>query len=113
MTIREYISQKLQAFNLSEAFFADIAHSLGMSPDDEYSYAIEVEIGKAMATALAEIILAPRLSNVSESGFSMSWDYSELGKYYKYLCTKYGVPINEDALSVAELSVIIDKTNIW
>ena len=113
MTIREYISQKLQAFNLSDATFADIAHSLGMSPDDEYTYELESEVGKAMAYALVEIILAPRLSNVSEGGFSMSWDYSELGKYYKYLCTKYGVPINEDALSVAGLSAIIDKSDIW
>lgn len=113
MTIREYISQKLQAFSLSDAVFADIAGSMGVSLEDEYTYDKESVVGKAMASALAEIILAPRLSNVSEGGFSMSWDYSELGKYYKFLCEKWGVPLNEDALSVAGVSAIIDRTNIW
>ena len=62
---------------------------------------------------IAEVILSPRLSNVNESGFSMSWDFSELGKYYLYLCKKWDITPDEDAVSVAGLSVIIDKTNMW
>ena len=113
MTIREYVSQKLQAFNLTEAALTDFMMSLGMSLDEEYTSAVASSVGKAMAASLEELILAPRLSNVNEGGFSMSWDFSGLGKYYAYLCKKWGVPVNEDALSSAGTSAIIDKTNMW
>ena len=113
MTIREYVSQKLQAFNLTEANMADIMNALGASIDEAYTFDVAASVGKAMALSIEEIILAPRLSSVNEGGFSMSWDYSDLGKYYKYLCEKWGVPVRDDVLSTAGLSVIIDKTNIW
>ena len=113
MTIREYVSQKLQAFNVTEAIMADVMSSLGTSINEEYTFDVAASVGKALALSIEEIILAPRLTNVSESGFSMSWDYSDLGKYYKYLCNKWGVPVNEDVLSSAGLSVITDKTNLW
>ena len=113
MTIREYVSQKLQAFNLTEAFFVDFVNASGLSLDDEYTFDIAPTVGKAMAETIAELILSPRLSNVNESGFSMSWDFSELGKYYMYLCNKWGIKPNEDAVAVSGISMIIDKTNIW
>lgn len=113
MTIREYVSQKLRAFNLTEAALADFTMSLGMSLDDEYTFDIAPSVGKAMASSLEELVLAPRLSNVNESGFSMSWDFAELGKYYLYLCKKWGVPVNDDVVSAAGTSAIIDKSSIW
>lgn len=113
MTIREYVSQKLQAFNLTDAALADFMVSLGVSLDDEYTFDIAPSVGKAMASTIEELILAPRLSNVNESGFSVSWDYADLGKYYLYLCRKWGVPVNDDVLSASDTSVIIDKTDMW
>lgn len=113
MTIREYVSQKLQAFNLTEAVLADFVIASGLSLEDEYTSDIAPTVGKAMAQILAEVILSPRLSNVSESGFSMSWDYSELGKYYSHLCRKWGVEPNDEALSAAGVSVITDKSSMW
>lgn len=113
MTIREYVSQKFQAFSLTDAVLADLMGSLGMSLEDEYTFDIAPTVGKAMATTIEELILSPRLTNVNESGFSMSWDFADLGKYYLYLCNKWGVPVNEDVLSSAEMSVIIDKTEMW
>ena len=113
MTIREYVTQKLSAFNLTEATMADISASLGVSLDDEYTFEVASEVGKAMASSLGELILAPRLSSVNESGFSMSWDYAEAGKFYLYLCKKWGVPVNDDVLSVTGLSAIIDRTGDW
>lgn len=113
MTIREYVSQKLQAFNVTEAFYADFVFASGLSLDDEYTFDIAPVVGKAMAQTIAEVILSPRLSNVNESGFSMSWDFSELGKYYLYLCKKWGITPDDDAVAVAGLSVITDKTNMW
>ena len=113
MTIREYVSQKLQAFNVTEAFYADFVLASGLSLDDDYTFDVAPVVGKALAQTIAEVILSPRLSNVNESGFSMSWDFSELGKYYLYLCKKWGITPDEEAVSVAGLSVIIDKTNMW
>lgn len=113
MTIREYVTQKLQAFNMSEAALTDFMMSLGVSLDDAYTLDIASSVGKAMASSIEELILAPRLSNINEGGFSMSWDFADLGKYYVYLCRKWGVPINNDALTASGTSVIIDKSDIW
>lgn len=113
MTIHEYVSQKLQAFNVSEAVLTDFEASLGISLDDDYTFDIAPSIGKAMASTIEELVLAPRLSNINEGGFSMSWDFADLGKYYVYLCKKWGVPVNNDVLSATGISAIIDASNLW
>lgn len=113
MTIRRYVSQKLQAFNVNEAMLADLEGVLGMSLEEEYSPDVAEKVGVALTKTLEELALGPRLSNVSESGFSMSWDFAELGKYYVYLCKKWGVPANEEVLSVTGISTISDCSNLW
>lgn len=92
---------------------ADFMVSLGISLDDEYTFDIASQVGKALATTIEELVLSPRLSSVSESGFSMSWDFADLGKYYIYLCKKWGVPVNNDVLSAAGISAIIDQSHLW
>lgn len=113
MTIREYVTQKLQAFNLTEASLADIIVSLGMSLDDEYTFDNASYVGKAIASCIEELVLAPRLSNINEGGFSMSWDFADLGKYYIYLCKKWGISVNDNVLSASGISAIMDKSEIW
>lgn len=113
MTIREYVSQILQAFNVTEAVLTDMAGLLQMSLDEEYSFGIAQPVGKALAQTIEGLILAPRLSNVNEGGFSMSWDFTNLGSYYLYLCKKWGVEVNEDVLAASGMSAITDKTEMW
>lgn len=113
MTVREYVTQKMQAFNVTEAFLVDFVNASGLSLDDEYTFDVAPIVGKALAQTIAELILAPRLSNVNESGFSMSWDFSELGKYYSYLCKKWGMEPEDEVLTVSGISVIMDKTSMW
>lgn len=113
MTIGEYISQKLQAFGVSEAYYMDVANNLGMSLDERYTSENASAVGKAMVSVVEELILAPRLSNVNEGGFSMSWDFENIAKYYVYLCKKWGVSMNEDILTSAGISAIIDRSNMW
>lgn len=113
MTIREYVSQILQAFNVTEAVLTDMEGLLQMSLDDEYMSDIAPSVGKALAQTLEGLILAPRLSNVNESGFSMSWDFTNLGSYYLYLCRRWGVKANEDVLAASGMSAITDKTDMW
>ena len=53
----------------------DVMVSIDMDLEGEYTFDIAGKVGKAIATTIEELILAPRLSNVSEGGFSMSWDF--------------------------------------
>lgn len=110
MTIREYLQSKLSAFgSLTEADFAGVNLPL----DDDYSDKYEESVGKALCGMIEERILAPHVSNVSESGFSVSWDYANLAKYYLWLCRKYGITPNEDVVASSGLNVIKDISNIW
>lgn len=87
--------------------------SLDTPLDEEYTFEIAPSVGKAMASTIEELVLAPRLSNVNEGGFSMSWDFADLGKYYVYLCKKWGVTVNNDVLSATGTTAIIDASNLW
>lgn len=110
MTIREYISEKLAAFGkLSDADLADV----GLDVNAEYSEADAENVGKCICSIVEEKILAPYVSNVSESGFSMSWNRDNLAKYYLWLCRKYGITPNDDVLSLLGISMITDKSDIW
>ena len=81
MKIREYISQKLRAWNITDAQLEDI--SSGIDLDEEYTSDNSQVVGKAMISVIEELMLAPYMSNVNENGFSVSWDYSRIGQYYQ------------------------------
>lgn len=111
MKIREYISQKLRAWNITDAQLEDI--SSGIDLDEEYTSSNSQVVGKAMISVIEELMLAPYMSNVNENGFSVSWDYSRIGKYYMWLCRKYGVTPDNEVVAALGLSTITDKSDIW
>ncbi len=113
MTIRAYISDKLKAYGISEAQLIDLSISTGLKLDDDVMAADPAVVGNALTKTLEECILAPRLSSVSESGFSMSWDYESVGKYYLWLCRKWGITPNDNILDLLGISSIIDRTDNW
>ena len=113
MTIRAYISAKLKAFGISEAQLVDLSMTSGLDLDSDVTTNDPKEVGIAMTQTLEECILAPRLTNVNESGFSMSWNYDSMGKYYLWLCRKWGLTPDDDVLAMLGLSSIIDRTNEW
>lgn len=114
MTIREYISQKLNAFGtISEAQLLDMSLSGKFSLEDEYNEGNVRSVGIAMVGGIEELVLAPKMKSVSESGFSVSWDYDGLGKYYLWLCRKWGVTPNEEVVGMLGISMVIDRTNCW
>ena len=108
MTNREYIMAKLKAFDISEAQLAD----LNIDLDAEYTPNSKA-VGLALVSFLEELVLAPFRTNINENGFSVSWDTQNLGKYYYWLCKKYGVTPNEDITALIGMSVIKDRTDIW
>lgn len=113
MTIREYITGKLQAFEIPEAQFADMFISLGLDASEELSFENSRQVGVAMVEILEELILAPRRTNISENGFSISWDFASVGKYYRWLCTKYDKEPDKEVLGMLGISMITDKTDTW
>lgn len=113
MTLRAYISEKLKAFGISEVHFVDLSLTSGLDPNYEVeNYGPDV-IGVALTQVLEECILAPRMSNVSEGGFSASWNFDAIGKYYLWLCRKWGVTPNDDAMGMLGISMITDRTSNW
>ena len=111
MTIKQYISQKLRAFDITEADFCDI--SVYVDLEAEYTADNAKTAGIALAKALEGVMLAPRRESVNENGFSMSWNFKDISKYYLWLCHKWGIEANSDALSMLGLSMIIDKSQEW
>lgn len=111
MKIREYISQKLRAWNITDAQLEDI--SSGIDLDEEYTSDNSQVVGKAMISVIEELMLAPYMSNVNENGFSVSWDYSRIVQYYMWLCRKYGVTPDNEVVAALGLSTITDKSDIW
>lgn len=111
MTIKAYISSKLQAFNITDADFADI-EALGLDLTEDIKSKVD-EVNKAIIPIIEGLIFSPKIKSVNESGFSVSWDMDGLAKWYLWLCRKYGVKPNEEILAMLNVSTIIDKTDIW
>lgn len=113
MTIKEYIVSKMEAFGeISEAYFADIA-ATGLDLGAEYTTEVSTTTNKAIIGLIEELILAPKVSEVGDTGSKLVFEYGELSKYYIYLCRKYGVEANKDVLELLGVNAIIDRSNIW
>ncbi len=113
MTIGEYIKGKLKAWNISEVNLADFTIKSGLSVDEEYSADKDKALGEGLISLVEELMLSPIMKNVSENGFSISWDFSNMGKYYMWLCRRYGKTPDNDVMAALGLSTIIDMTDIW
>lgn len=112
MTVGEYVKKKFGAWNVTEASLVDLAAYV--SPDDEYCLEDNGEaVANAMVSMLAELILSPHMSQVNENGFSVSWDYSGMGRYYIWLCRKYGIAPDDEVVEAADLSTIKDMSDTW
>lgn len=114
MTIKDYISTKFISFGVSEADLVDFCFLLpnDLTLDSEYTKENSESIGKPLIVFIESLFLKPRQTNISENGFSISWNYDNLMQWYLMLCKKYIVQPNVDVLS-HDLSVIFDKTDRW
>lgn len=112
MTVESYIRQKLQAWKVTDAQMADISAS-GINIAEEYTPDNQSKVQSALADILEELALSPYMKNVSENGFSVSWDYQNMGRYYLWLCNKLGRKPDDNVVSALGLSTITDKTDIW
>jgi len=107
MTNGEFIEKQLRSFGVTDA---DMATVTGIELADE----LVVEVAeKAMIPLLATLAMKPYQKSVSENGFSVSWDMSKIGWWYRFLCSKYGIKPDANVLEALGLSVIVDRTNKW
>jgi hypothetical protein len=109
MTVGEYIASTLPGLTVPESFLVDA----GLDTGAQYTSDMFHTVGTAMVQMLAGIILAPSVKSVNENGFSMSWDRENLGKYYLWLCKRYGVTPDPDVVSLLGISAITDISDIW
>lgn len=109
MNVKEYIVSLLPGLTIPEAYFAD----MGVDLEAEYDSSMFVYVGQRLCSVLAGLILAPRVKSVNENGFSMSWDTDTLGKYYLWLCKRYGVTPDSEVLALLGMSSIIDISDTW
>lgn len=108
MTNLEYVRMKLKAFEISEAELIDA----GIDPQAEYAPGSAV-VGKGIISIIEERIFAPYRTNISEQGFSVSWDMRDIAKYYLYLCRRWGVTPDAEVQRLSGLSVITDVSSMW
>jgi len=109
MTVREYIASLLPGLTIPDAFLAD----MGVDPDLDYDNSMFMTVGQGLCSVLGGIILAPRVRSVNENGFSMSWDNDLLGKYYLWLCKRYGITPDPDVVALLGVNAVIDITDTW
>lgn len=109
MTVREYIASTLSGLSIPPAYYEDLM----VNPDDTYDHSMYLDVGRAMVSFLGGLILAPRVRTVNENGFSMQWDTDNLGKYYLWLCKRYGITPDPDVVSLLGINTIIDISDTW
>lgn len=108
MTVGEYLRQKLQAWNVTDAQILDT----GLDLESEYVSG-DTQVQNALLDTIEELALAPYLKNVNENGFSVSWDYQNMGRYYLWLCNKLGRTPDDNVVAALGISTITDKSDIW
>ena len=107
MTVKEFIQSSVPGITIPEAFFAE--HDFDFDQDYEPGLAV----GDVMISILEGVILAPRVKSVNENGFSMTWDTDSLGKYYLWLCKKYGKTPDPDVIGLLGMNSVIDISDCW
>lgn len=113
MTVQEYISGELAPFFAGSSMNTDML----LLPTDlmsaDYTTENEQKVNQELVNSIERLMFRPRLEQINENGFSASFSYADLGKYYLYLCKKYGITPNEDLLVASGISMIKDISDCW
>ena len=108
MTNGEFISRQLVSFGVTDADMITLAKDVDLDGE------LDVEAAeRGMIPLLATLAMKPYQKSINENGFSVSWDMSNIGWWYRYLCSKYGIKPKANVMEALGLSVIVDRTNKW
>ena len=104
MTNKEYLTKSLNGLNLVEDDIDVILAKGGLDADDKADVkACDVAVYNRMS-----VILKGMLQNVSEGGYSISWNMEAVKLYYVALCNELG----KENVLVARPKVR-NRSNIW
>lgn len=104
MTNKEYLTKSLNGLNISEDDIDIILLKGGLDADDKADVkACDVAVYNRMS-----VILKGMLQNVSEGGYSISWNMEAVKLYYAALCNELG----KENVLVARPKVR-NRSNIW
>ena len=107
MTFLEYATVLLSRFGVSEAEIEFILIEGGLTPGDTVT-TDEDRIALKTAMYYHIPVLMSGLQNVSEGGYSISWNLEGLRLWFSLLAKELGL---EDVLSLAPL--VRDRSNRW
>lgn len=103
MTYREYITATAARFNATEADIELLlANQSALIPDSE----AEAEPTTAKRALVAEFATLIPLANISEGGYSVSWNMDALKIWYHATCAELGI-------TPADKPRIKNRSNIW
>lgn len=93
MTVLEYISSKLNSYGVkvNEADLLDMSLNGNITLSDEVDSTNIKQVDIAIAGFIPGLLLRP---NVSEGGFSMTYNPESIKEYYGMICKKYGLNNN-------------------
>ena len=103
MTYREYITSVATRFNASETDIEVLlANQQGLIPDADAT----VDTKTAKRALCAEFATLIPLANISEGGYSVSWNIEALKIWYNPTCDELGItPVGKPRVK--------NRSNIW
>ena len=104
MTNKQYITNVLMKFNLSETEIDLILIDNDLNENDQVDVIVaKTEIHKNLTTWL------PVYSSIDEGNVSETWNHEAVLTYYSLLCKELGL----DNLVSTNVSDVRDKSNLW
>lgn len=103
MTYKEYIEKTLAKFNAgADEVELILCNQSTLIPDPEK----EVNVRTAKTAICKEVATILPLANISEGGYSVSWNWDALKLWYNATCAELGI-------SNASKPKIRNKSNVW
>ena len=104
MTNKEYLTKSLNGLNLSSDDIEIIMLKGGVEPEGN----ADVRMCDNAVYSRMSIILKGATQNVSEGGYSLSWNMDAVKMYYNALCNELGKPN-----VLFNRPKIRNRSNIW
>lgn len=104
MTNKQYLTKSLSGLNISEGDIDIILLKSAIDPDSP----VDVRACDMAVYRRISVIMKGTTQNITEGGYSISWNIEAVKMYYNALCNELGVP-NE----LVGRPKIRNRSNIW